>query len=38
MIALPQWLRENGLEQHLALFEDNDVDLADAAAFSAKTT
>jgi class 3 adenylate cyclase len=28
MIALPQWLRENGLEQHLPLLEENDVDLA----------
>jgi class 3 adenylate cyclase/tetratricopeptide (TPR) repeat protein len=26
MIALVQWLAENGLEQHLALFEENDVD------------
>lgn len=28
MSALLQWLRENGLEQHAALFEQNDVDLA----------
>ena len=27
MIALPQWLRKNGLEQQLPLFEENDVDL-----------
>ena len=28
MIALPQWLREHGLEQHLGLFEDNEIDYA----------
>jgi len=26
MIALPQWLREHGLEQHLELFERNEID------------
>ncbi|MEI7599921.1 MAG: adenylate/guanylate cyclase domain-containing protein [Aestuariivirga sp.] len=26
MIALSQWLRDHGLEQHLALFEDNEID------------
>lgn len=28
MIALAQWLRDNGFEQHIALFEENDVDFA----------
>jgi len=28
VIALAQWLRDNGFEQHITLFEENDVDFA----------
>ena len=28
MIALPQWLRDHGLEQHLDLFERNEIDFS----------